>query len=91
MNSSEIKRLKKEGMKQETAHFQIFCGKKNRGACAVIVSKANGKAVERNRLKRRIRSIHRQMKTTDALYIVKRGAGIPGYHEMTREIREKDK
>ena len=88
MNSCVIKSLIRKGIKRETKHFKIFIGEGSEGACAVIVSKSNGKAVQRNRLKKRLRSIHQKMKTPDAVYILKKGSGIPGYREMVIEIGE---
>lgn len=88
MNSREIRRLMRTGIKQETEHFTIFHGGRMGEECAIIASKISGNAVERNRLKRRIRSVHCQMKTPEALYILKRGVEIPGYRELLSEIKE---
>ncbi len=89
MKNCEIKCLLKKRIKRETEHLKIFHGEKMGVECAIVAAKSSGKAVERNRLKRRIRSIHRQKKTFETLYILKRGVEIPGYQELLSEIREK--
>ena len=89
MKTCEIKKLIKTGKKINTRHLTFFYDDIRSGDCVAIVKKAVGKAVERNKIKRRIRYLHRQLNAPNTVYILRTGAGIPDYNALKEEIEEK--
>lgn len=90
MKNNEITELLKSGTRRKTSNLVIYQIEKTTGEMAAIVSTKQGKAVKRNRFKRRVRNIHRKINSLDSVYILKKGHEIPGYKILKKEIESLD-
>lgn len=95
--SKDFRRLNQQGVRMSSAHFVAVVGDHWRGAdgpgpvLGLTVSKKVGAAVERNRVKRRIREWFRQnraaLREGAALVVIaRRGAAEIGMAETEREL-----
>jgi ribonuclease P protein component len=96
--SKDFRRISQHGVRRVSTHFIALVGEQHRGVeglgpvLGVTVSRKVGTAVERNRVKRRIRECFRQNRTmlsagAAIVVIARRGAAELGSAETQRELR----
>jgi len=91
--SREYLRVRRAGRKIQTPNFIIYCLVRDSGPTrlGLTVSRKVGGAVQRNRVKRRLREFFRQHKdllpkNTDLSVIAKKGSSEAAYREICVEL-----
>ncbi len=91
---SDYARIWREGKRRQTEHFLVSLMPNSLPfpRLGIVVSKRVGQAVERNRLKRRIREFFRLHKeafpgSSDVVITAKRGAATASYWQISSELK----
>lgn len=95
--SRDFRRVTQQGVRKASTHFIMIVAENQRAAAGlgavlgVTVSKKVGRAVERNRVKRRIREWFRHQQTVfpekvEVVVIARRGAAALGMQETNSEL-----
>lgn len=91
---ADFRRALREGVRYQTPHFRISISPNglSHGRLGITAGKKIGSAVQRNRLKRRIREFYRQNKdrfpvSSDLLIAAKEGAASLNFWQVSEELK----
>ena len=88
---NEIKNVIYSGERLKSHCIDIFYCKSKKRRMAVLITKANGNATERNKIKRRIREIYRKIKIEEKIEIIikiKKNIISESYKTIEEEIKK---
>jgi ribonuclease P protein component len=85
----EIKDILEKGIRKRCPYFYLYCKKSDKRRIAILIKKKKN-AVERNRIKRKIREIYRRIEKKEYDIVIKVSKELEkiGYKELDTQIKE---